>query len=92
MDSSQKISAGRTVDLEAIERVIATIEHSQRDELVHEFLALLREDAVWTTAHGNLLIGEPAITEFTRTVLPGAMAETAVGFEVAHISSAVRTV
>jgi uncharacterized protein (TIGR02246 family) len=77
-----------TVDLQseitAIEQVIATIEHAQRNELVEEFVSLFREDAIWTTGAGELLIGRDAIAAFTQRVLPGAMKGLVPSYKLVH--------
>ncbi len=44
----------------------------QRAKDAEGFLALFHPDAVWTAAHGKVLIGFDAIAEFTGTVLPKA--------------------
>ena len=75
----------READVEAINEVVATIEHSQNNELVEEFVGLFRADAIWTTGHGRRLFGRDAIEAFTRQVLPGAMSETTVTLEVEHV-------
>jgi uncharacterized protein (TIGR02246 family) len=78
-----------TIDLQAeisaIEQVVATIEHAQRNELVDEFVAQFREDAIWTTGAGKLLIGRDAIAAFTKQVLPGAMRGLVPSYEVRHV-------
>ncbi|WP_412516249.1 SgcJ/EcaC family oxidoreductase [Actinomadura madurae] len=73
------------VEIEAIEQVVATVEHSQNNELPDEFAALFRADAIWTTGGGKRLYGRDAISAFTHQVLPGAMRETTVTFEVEHV-------
>jgi uncharacterized protein (TIGR02246 family) len=73
------------VDIEDIERVVTKIEHAQRHELVDDFVALFRHDAIWTTSHGRLLTGRDEIAAFTRQVLPGAMAELTASYEVTHV-------
>ncbi|MFB8209418.1 MULTISPECIES: SgcJ/EcaC family oxidoreductase [unclassified Streptomyces] len=72
-------------DLEAIREVVATVERSQQRKDPDAFLALFRPDAVWTTAHGKVLIGLDAISAFTRTVLPAADWSGQVTYEVAHV-------
>ncbi|WP_222105957.1 SgcJ/EcaC family oxidoreductase [Catellatospora sichuanensis] len=69
----------------ALARVVAAVEHAQRHELVDEFVALFREDAIWTTGGGRLLIGRDAIAAFTAQVLPGAMAGLVPSYEVVHV-------
>ncbi|MER5810252.1 SgcJ/EcaC family oxidoreductase [Streptomyces sp. NPDC002033] len=72
-------------DIEAIRRVVATVEHSQQNKDPDEFLTLFQADAVWTTAHGKVLIGRDAISEFTRKVLPAADWDGKVSYEVVHV-------
>lgn len=72
-------------DIEAVEQVVATVEHSQQHKDPDEFLALFHPDAVWTTAHGKVLIGLEAISEFTRKVLPAASWDGKVSYEVVHV-------
>jgi uncharacterized protein (TIGR02246 family) len=83
------VGVNATVDLQAeiaaIEQVVATIEHAQRNELVEEFVSLFREDAIWTTGAGKLLIGRDAIAAFTEQVLPGAMAGLVPSYKVVHV-------
>ncbi|MGH3389711.1 MAG: SgcJ/EcaC family oxidoreductase [Actinomadura sp.] len=73
------------VDIEAVKQVVATVEHSQQHKDPDEFLALFHPDAVWTTAHGKVLIGLEAISEFTRKVLPAASWDGKVSYEVVHV-------
>ncbi len=72
-------------DVEAIERIVAAVERTQRTRDAEGFLALFRPDALWTTAHGKVLPGFDAIAEFTRAVLPGAVFAGEVTYRVAHI-------
>lgn len=72
-------------DIEALKQVVATVEHSQQHKGADEFLALFHPEAVWTTAHGKVLIGLDAISEFTRAVLPSADWDGEVGYEVIHV-------
>ncbi|MGI5376000.1 SgcJ/EcaC family oxidoreductase [Streptomyces sp. CA-251387] len=71
-------------DLKAIAQVVATVERTQRAKDPEGFLALFHPDALWTTAHGKVLIGLDAIAEFTRAVLPTATWDGEVTYEVAH--------
>ncbi|ELS53858.1 SgcJ/EcaC family oxidoreductase [Streptomyces viridochromogenes] len=71
-------------DLKAIEQVVATVERTQRAKDPEGFLALFHPDALWTTAHGKVLIGFDAIAEFTRAVLPAATWDGEVTYEVVH--------
>lgn len=68
-------------ELDAIRDVVARVQHVQQQELVEEFVALFRQDAIWTTGHGRRLTGREEIGAFTRKVLPGAMRGTTVTYE-----------
>ena len=72
-------------DTEMITDVVATLEHSQQHELPDEFVSLFREDAIWTTGGGKLLIGRDEISDFTHQVLPGAMTDMTATYEVVHV-------
>ncbi|MFE3761448.1 SgcJ/EcaC family oxidoreductase [Streptomyces sp. NPDC059104] len=72
------------VDIKAIEQIVATVERTQRAKDAEGFLALFHPDALWTTAHGKVLIGFDAIAEFTRAVLPHANWDGEVTYEVLH--------
>ena len=72
-------------EITAITEVVATVEHAQRNELVEEFVSLFREDAIWTTGAGKLLIGRDAIAAFTQQVLPGAMKGLVASYDVVHV-------
>ncbi|MFA0845694.1 SgcJ/EcaC family oxidoreductase [Streptomyces rochei] len=78
-------STAHAADIEAVKQVVATVEHSQQHKDPDEFLALFDPDAVWTTAHGKVLIGLEAISEFTRKVLPAASWDGKVSYEVIHV-------
>ena len=81
-----EISAGEErSELEAIEAVVARLEHAQQHESVDEFVALFRSDAIWTTGGGKRLFGRDAIAEFTGRVLPGAMKESSATYEVESV-------
>lgn len=69
-----------------IEKLVATVQHAQQNELPEEFIGLFREDAVWTTAHGRRLTGKAEIAAFTRQVLPGATKDGTATYEIAHIA------
>ncbi|MFD6276063.1 SgcJ/EcaC family oxidoreductase [Streptomyces sp. NPDC060209] len=71
-------------DVKAIEQVVAAVEHAQRARDAEGFLALFHPDALWTTAHGKVLIGFEAIAEFTRAVLPAAEWDGDVTYEAVH--------
>ncbi|MFJ8145972.1 SgcJ/EcaC family oxidoreductase [Streptomyces sp. NPDC096048] len=81
IDSADADSA----DIKAIEQVVATVERTQRARDAEGFLALFHSEALWTTAHGKVLLGFDAIAEFTRAVLPGAVWDGDVTYEAAHI-------
>jgi uncharacterized protein (TIGR02246 family) len=72
-------------DDDEIAAVVARLERAQQHEDVDAFVALFREDAVWTTGHGRRLIGRAEIEAFTRQVLPGAMASSTATYTVTHI-------
>ncbi|WP_194828672.1 SgcJ/EcaC family oxidoreductase [Nocardia sp. XZ_19_231] len=72
-------------ELAAIRAVVDTIAHAQANELAEEFVAVFREDAIWTTGHGKRLFGRPAIAEFTAQVLPGATTHGSATYEVEHV-------
>ncbi|GAA5073219.1 SgcJ/EcaC family oxidoreductase [Nocardia iowensis] len=78
-------TAAVEAELDAIRKVVATIEHSQQNELVEEFVGLFREDAIWTTGGGKRLFGRDAIAEFTAKVLPGAMRDGTAIYEIEHV-------
>ncbi|CAL9278323.1 SgcJ/EcaC family oxidoreductase [Streptomyces rochei] len=78
-------STAHAADIEAVKQVVATVEHSQQHKDPDEFLALFHPDAVWTTAHGKVLLGLEAISEFTRKVLPAASWDGKVSYEVIHV-------
>jgi uncharacterized protein (TIGR02246 family) len=71
--------------LDEIRAVVARLEHAQQRELVDEFVALFRADAIWTTAHGRLLVSRDEIAAFTASVLPGAMAESMASYQVERV-------
>ncbi|MEW1725238.1 SgcJ/EcaC family oxidoreductase [Streptomyces sp. NPDC093109] len=78
-------STAHAADIDAIEKVVATVEHSQQQKDPDEFLALFHPDAVWTTGGGKVLIGLDAISEFTRKVLPATDWDGKVTYEVVHV-------
>ncbi|WP_240796547.1 SgcJ/EcaC family oxidoreductase [Streptomyces sp. RFCAC02] len=83
MDTTRETD--EAAEIEAIGQVVATLEHSQRHELPDEFVGLFRDDAIWTTGHGKRLFGRAAISEFTHRVLPGAMTDGTVTYEVEYV-------
>lgn len=66
--------------------MVAELERTQQQEDVEGFLALFDPNAVWVTGGGIRLIGFEAVAEFTRKVLPGAMSDGSVTYEVEHIA------
>ncbi|MFF3176570.1 SgcJ/EcaC family oxidoreductase [Streptomyces sp. NPDC057900] len=78
-------STSHAADIEAIDRLVATVEHSQQNKDPEEFLSLFHPDAIWTTAHGKILIGLDMISEFTRKTLPTASWDGKVTYEVVHV-------
>ncbi|MFF2041133.1 SgcJ/EcaC family oxidoreductase [Kitasatospora sp. NPDC058170] len=77
--------ASRAADIEAITRLVAAVEHSQQAKDPEAFLALFHPEAIWTTAHGKVLLGLKEIADFTRRVLPAANWDGRVSYEVAHV-------
>ncbi|HEX5997729.1 MAG TPA: SgcJ/EcaC family oxidoreductase [Jiangellales bacterium] len=75
----------REAETEAIKQIVAAVEHSQNNELPDEFVSLFRADAIWTTGGGKRLFGREAIADFTHQVLPGAMRDISVTFDVEHV-------
>lgn len=72
-------------ELLALHALVAELDRAQAGELVDDFVALFREDAIWTTAHGKRLFGRDAIAAFTAQVLPGATAHGRASYEVEHV-------
>lgn len=75
----------RDADIEAIHQVVSTVQHATQHELVDEFLALFRPDAIWTTGGGKRLLGRDEIAAFTREVLPGGMKGLTMSMDVVHV-------
>ena len=75
----------READIEAIKRVVATVQHATQNELVEEFVGLFRADAIWTTGGGKRLFGRDEISAFTQQVLPGGMKGLTISMEVTHV-------
>jgi uncharacterized protein (TIGR02246 family) len=71
--------------VEALVQRVAELERTQQQEDVEGFLALFDSLAVWVTSGGKRLIGLDVIAGFTRTVLPGAMSDGSVRYEVEHV-------
>jgi uncharacterized protein (TIGR02246 family) len=72
-------------DVEALVERVAELERTQQQEDVQGFLKLFDPLAVWVTGGGKRLIGLDVIGDFTRTVLPGAMADGSVRYVVEHV-------
>lgn len=75
----------RQKDIDAVHNVVAAVQHATQNELIDEFLALFRPDAIWTTGGGRRLFGLDEIAEFTRQVLPGGMRGLNMSMEVVHV-------
>jgi len=73
-------------DVRDLIALVAEIERSQRAEDSDGFLALFDPAAIWVNGAGRRLIGLDEISDFTRAVLPGAMADASVNYEVEHIA------
>jgi uncharacterized protein (TIGR02246 family) len=63
-------------------QVVSSVQHATQNELVDEFLALFRPDAIWTTGGGKRLLGLEEIAAFTRQALPGGMQGLTMSMEV----------
>ncbi|WP_342801039.1 SgcJ/EcaC family oxidoreductase [Nocardia sp. No.11] len=89
MSNDATVTGQTPVDLEAelaaVTAVVETIAHAQANELIDEFTAVFRADAIWTTGHGKRLYGRPAIAEFTAQVLPGATTHGKATYEIEHV-------
>jgi uncharacterized protein (TIGR02246 family) len=72
-------------DVQTLVQRVAELERTQQQEDVQGFLALFDPLGVWVTGGGKRLIGLNAISDFTRTVLPGAMADGSVRYYVEHV-------
>jgi uncharacterized protein (TIGR02246 family) len=75
----------READIEAIEQVVATVQRTTQNELVEEFVALFRDDAIWTTGGGHRLFGRDEIVAFTQQTLPGGMQGLTMTMDVVHV-------
>jgi uncharacterized protein (TIGR02246 family) len=75
----------REAEIEAIEQVVAAVQHASQNELVEQFVGLFRADAIWTTGGGKRLFGRDEILAFTQQVLPGGMKGLTMTMEVVHI-------
>jgi uncharacterized protein (TIGR02246 family) len=73
-------------DIRDLVGLVAEIERSQQQEDAEGFLALFAPAAVWVNGAGRRLIGLDEISEFTRAVLPGAMTNASVTYEVEHVA------
>jgi uncharacterized protein (TIGR02246 family) len=84
LDTGASPLGADAADIRAVERVVATVERTQRARDAEGFLALFHPDALWTTAHGKVLLGLDAISAFTREVLPKAVWDGDVTYEATH--------
>lgn len=78
-------SESSLADVKTLVNRVADLERTQRQEDVQGFLALFDPLAVWVTGGGKRLIGLDVIADFTRSVLPGAMSDGSVHYNVEHI-------
>lgn len=85
MEPTEIDQQSQEVEIEAIKQVVATVQHATQNELVEEFLALFRADAIWTTGGGHRLFGYDEIAAFTRRALPGGMKGLTITMEVTHV-------
>ena len=72
-------------DVDTLVERVAELERAQQQEDVQGFLELFDPRAVWVTGGGKRLIGLEVISDFTRAVLPGAMSDGSVKYDVEHI-------
>ena len=86
VDTAPYVPVGRDEEIAAIHDLVAEVQRVQQLELVDEFVALFRTDAIWTTATGKRLFGRDAIAAFTAQVLPGWTAQGSTAtYEVEHV-------
>ncbi|MFB9397558.1 SgcJ/EcaC family oxidoreductase [Streptomyces echinatus] len=85
MTTTSNADAVQLADIEAIKQVVASVQASQQAKDPAAFLAHFHPEALWTTAHGKVLIGRDAISEFTWKVLPDASWDGDVTYEVTHV-------
>ncbi|MGW0608855.1 SgcJ/EcaC family oxidoreductase [Streptomyces sp. NPDC002640] len=82
-----RLPADPDAETAALRALVATVERVQSGQLVDEFIALFRDDALWTTGGGVRLYGRDAIAEFTARVLPGWNADgSSATYEVEHVT------
>jgi uncharacterized protein (TIGR02246 family) len=74
-----------SADVAALVTRVAELERTQQQEDVYGFLDLFDPSAVWVTGGGRRLIGLGVIGAFTREVLPGAMSDGSVRYDVEHV-------
>ncbi|MFE5212494.1 SgcJ/EcaC family oxidoreductase [Streptomyces sp. NPDC056600] len=87
MHDTSHLPADPEGEATALRALVATVERVRQEELVDEFVALFRADAVWTTSTGARLYGREAIAAFTAKALPGWTAGGArATYEVEHVS------
>ena len=84
-DTIKTTSATHEDEIAELRDLVAEVERVQQHELVDEFVALFRSDAIWTTGHGKRLFGRDAIAEFTAQVLPGSSAHGKATYELEHV-------
>lgn len=84
-DTDQTLSDTDQDEIAELRDLVAEVERTQQNELVDDFVALFRRDAIWTTGHGRRLFGRDAIAEFTAAVLPGSSAHGKATYELEHV-------
>jgi uncharacterized protein (TIGR02246 family) len=85
IEPTEMDNQSRDAEIAAIKQVVATVQHATQNELIDEFVALFRADAIWTTGGGQRLFGRDQISAFTHQVLPGGMKGLTITMDVAHI-------
>ncbi len=85
MEQTEIDNQSREADIEAINHVVATVQHATQNEHSEEFIDLFRADAIWTTGGSKRLFGRDEISAFTRQVLPGGMKGLTITMDVVHI-------
>ncbi|WP_305092091.1 SgcJ/EcaC family oxidoreductase [Prescottella sp. R16] len=85
MTTENTLPTPTDADTARLRELVAVVQRTQRAEDVDGFLALFAPDAVWVNGAGRRLVGLDEIAAFTRTVLPGAMAEQSVRYDVVDV-------
>ncbi|MFD4293124.1 SgcJ/EcaC family oxidoreductase [Rhodococcus sp. NPDC058532] len=85
MTTETAITLPTETDVARLRDLVAVVQRTQRAEDVDGFLALFAPDAVWVNGAGRRLVGLDEIAAFTRQVLPGAMADQSVRYDVVDV-------